>query len=161
MYNANTIFKWNPPHKKQQHKKIADTFLSGLSSKQDHNIIEVDIYSQTIAPCRGCYGCWYHTPGACIIKDDMTQLLEEYRQSDLIVRSFPLYYFGMPSQMKAFMGRLMPNSSQSFSFTASGKMKHPQVYDSCKQKHCLISTCRFQLFWESAVQVRYRAPKAI
>lgn len=125
--------------------KISDAFIKGLMhDRNKHEIETVTIGSRNIHPCSGCFACWYATPGVCSIKDDMQSILELYNQSDLVIWSFPLYYFGMPSGVKAFMDRLMPNNLPSFERKENGAIRHPQR-NSNRKKHILISTCGFHL----------------
>ena len=125
-------------------KKLADAFVLGLAEAAlECTVDEIALYEQEIAPCRGCFGCWHATPGTCIIRDDMDDLLVSFRQADVIVWSMPLYYFGMPSGAKAFLDRLMPNNSPLFE-KREGGIRHPQRYDAAAQRHVLVSTCGFQ-----------------
>jgi len=125
-------------------KKIMNAFLDGFCGKDKHDIKTVIISNQNIQPCNGCFGCWGKTPGVCVQKDDMTELLNSYREANLVIWSFPLYYFGMPSGIKAFLDRLMPNNLPSMVEIQRGGIRHPQRYDFSHQKHILISTCGFQ-----------------
>ncbi|HQK25469.1 MAG TPA: flavodoxin family protein [Synergistaceae bacterium] len=58
--------------------------------------------------CQGCFGCWFKTPGRCILKDDMEALLERLRRADAVIWATPLYHFGMTAQLKAIMERTLP-----------------------------------------------------
>lgn len=124
--------------------KITNAFLDGLGVQNTHELKTIIISKQNIQPCNGCFGCWGKTPGICVQKDDMTELLNLYRDANLVIWSFPLYYFGMPSGIKAFLDRLMPNNLPSMIEDQRGCIRHPQRYDFNQQKHILISTCGFQ-----------------
>ena len=119
---------------------LTTAFLAGMG-KHDTEI--VNIADERIEPCRGCYICWEKTPGECVIQDDMEKLLQKYREADLVVWSFPLYYFSMPSKIKAFTDRLLPLILPVIHETADGKPFHPERYDLSAQRHILISTCGF------------------
>ena len=73
----------------------------------------------------------------------MGKLLEQYINADLIIWSFPLYYFGMPSIIKAFLDRTLPTSLPYMSINEDGTTSHPPRYDLSHQRHVLISTCGF------------------
>ena len=49
--------------------------------------------------------------GMCVHQDDMSAILEEILESDLLVFSYPLYCYGMPAPLKALMDRTLPLSS--------------------------------------------------
>lgn len=97
----------------------------------------------TIEHCRGCFACWTKTPGKCVIKDDMAEILEQYIKADLIVWSFPLYYFGMPSKIKAFLDRMLPTNLPYMDMNQDGTSRHPLRYDLSHQRYILVSTCGF------------------
>ena len=137
------VLNGSPKGERSNTFKITTAFLDGLSSKQRHNINIVHICEREIHHCRGCFNCWTKTPGSCVIKDDMGKLLEQYINADLIIWSFPLYYFGMPSIIKAFLDRTLPTSLPYMSINEDGTTSHPPRYDLSHQRHVLISTCGF------------------
>ena len=120
--------------------KLTNAFLEGLD-RTDVEIIDIARFK--IQPCRGCYVCWEKTPGKCCVADDMQIFFQKYIEAELIIWSFPLYYYGMPSQIKAFMDRLLPARMPYITESANGKPKHPSRFDLTPQKHILISTCGF------------------
>ena len=122
---------------------VTNAFVEGLLWHGRHPLQTVDICDRDIQPCRGCFACWTATPGRCVIEDDMPPLLTAFRSADLVIWSFPLYCFGMPSDMKAFTDRLMPNNLPFFTATDKGGTRHPKRYDAARQRHVLISTCGF------------------
>ena len=40
------------------------------------NLADIRVFSpeQPIHPCRGCFGCWVKTPGACVLHDAYQQM---------------------------------------------------------------------------------------
>ncbi|MCL2186412.1 MAG: flavodoxin family protein [Treponema sp.] len=124
--------------------KIAHAFMEGLNANADKHIHIINISRSHIEPCNGCYSCWAITPGKCIINDDMTtDFLHQYKNADIIIWSFPLYFYGMPSKIKGFLDRLVPLTLPEIKITASGRNRHPHRYDLLHQRHVLISTCGF------------------
>jgi multimeric flavodoxin WrbA len=61
-----------------------------------------------IHPCQGCWACWIKTPGHCVQKDDMAELLNKIWQSDLLIFASPLYVDCVSAQLKTFMDRMLP-----------------------------------------------------
>lgn len=119
--------------------QLTGAFLSGMERQTEIHSEILPVSQKRIEPCKGCFSCWRKTPGTCIIRDDMSEILIKYRSADLIIWSFPLYYFGMPSQLKALTDRLLPLNLPEIR-PAGG---HPARYDLSGQKHVLISTCGF------------------
>lgn len=68
-----------------------------------------------IKHCLGCFSCWVKTPGRCIQKDDMAELLERYLSANLAVLATPLYHYNMNARMKMFIERTLPLVSPLFS----------------------------------------------
>ena len=120
--------------------KLTSAFLEGMGK---HSAETVSISEKRIEPCLGCFCCWEKTPGKCVIADDMETLLRKYREAELVIWSFPLYVFSMPSKIKAFMDRLLPLNLPFIEKMADGKPVHPARYDLEAQRHILISTCGF------------------
>lgn len=137
------VLNGSPKGEKSNTLKITKAFLEGLCSKQYHNVNMVNISEKDIQHCRGCFLCWTKAPGRCVIKDDMEELLEQYIKADLLIWSFPLYYFGMPSKMKAFLDRTLPTNLPYMRVNKKGTCGHPSRYDLSQQRYVLISTCGF------------------
>jgi multimeric flavodoxin WrbA len=88
--------------------KLTQAFIDGVAAVQNSSVDFVTISKSTIEPCRGCFCCWEKTPGKCVIPDDMSGILEKYIQADLVIWSFPLYYYSVPGIVKNLMDRLLP-----------------------------------------------------
>lgn len=137
------VLNGSPRNETSNTMKLTDAFVSGMREKENHGVDTISVNRMNIKPCAGCFGCWAKTPGECVLKDDMSGLLQTYRESDIVIWSFPLYYFGMPSGIKAFMDRLLPNNLPYITETADGRGTHPRRYDLSGQRHIIISTCGF------------------
>lgn len=62
-----------------------------------------------IKHCLGCYSCWVKTPGRCVQKDDMAEVLfDRYLKADLVVLASPIYHATMNARMKLFVERTLP-----------------------------------------------------
>lgn len=62
------------------------------------------IRGKKLSGCVMCQCCM--KDGVCAIKDDFTELQEQWYDADVILYSVPVYHMGMPAQMKAFIDRL-------------------------------------------------------
>ncbi|MDR2056553.1 MAG: NAD(P)H-dependent oxidoreductase [Desulfovibrio sp.] len=98
-----------------------------------------------IASCRGCFACWQKTPGLCAIKDDMAWILNKIITADVLVWSFPLYYFSLPGALKNLIDRELPLHLP-FMAADAPNGGHPPRHDLSRQRHAVISTCGF---WRS------------
>ncbi len=97
------------PHKEKSTTMVAtNAFLRGMLDSGRYEAETVHITGLTIRPCMGCLSCWGRTEGECVIKnDDIPALKEKILASDILIASFPLYYFGIPGQFKVMMDRLL------------------------------------------------------
>ena len=102
----------------------------------------VDVSQLNIRGCKGCFACWAVTPGQCVIKDDMAGILPKLIEADVVIWSFPLYYYNVPGDLKNFIDRQLPLvlPEMSKDVETGG---HPNRYDFSKQRHFVISTCGF------------------
>ena len=129
--------------------RLANAFIQGLRTETEKaesvTIEELDLASLKISPCRGCFSCWKNTPGECCIKDDMQMIIEKELEADLIIWSFPLYYFSVPGLLKNMIDRQLPMNLPFMSKDDSGcgSGGHDARYDMSGKKHVLISTCGF------------------
>lgn len=100
------VLNGSPKAERSNTLNITKAFLKGFPA--DTEVEQVNLYKKDIKPCLGCFSCWSRTPGSCVIKDDMQEIYEKIKAADIVIESFPLYFFGMPSQMKATTDRCLP-----------------------------------------------------
>ena len=138
----------SPKGKRSNTWRLTSAFLEGITAKEESSgslpteIETLNIGSLNIKPCLGCFSCWSKTPGKCCIHDDMQGVIEKILWADVVVWSFPLYYFGLPGQLKTLIDRQLPMSLPFMSAeTESGG--HPSRYDMSGKRTVVISTCGF------------------
>ena len=103
-----------------------------------------------IKHCLGCLGCWLKTPGRCIQKDDMQELLELYLGSDVVLIATPVYVDNVTGLTKDFMDRLIPITDPHFELDEQGESRHIKRYERYPAMVAL-SSCGFPE--QSAFQV--------
>jgi multimeric flavodoxin WrbA len=71
-----------------------------------HEIERVNLPTMDVTGCQGCYAC-QQTPNeaSCVIRDDATDVLKRLVETDAVVYASPLYMWGFPSKIHAFMER--------------------------------------------------------
>jgi multimeric flavodoxin WrbA/putative sterol carrier protein len=126
--------------------KVSNTELllkEFLKGAQDEGAETETIYlkEKDIHPCVGCYTCWTKTPGVCVFKDDMPELLKKVKECDLLVYATPLYNYNMTALTKAFQERLLPLLDPHL-VKKEGVYRHPQRFE-VNRKMVLISTSGF------------------
>lgn len=81
-------------------------FIDGLRSA-GADVLEVCVSDLSIKPCLGCFSCWLRTPGRCIHRDAMDNVLGEMCR-ELLVLATPVYVDGMTGPLKTMLDRIIP-----------------------------------------------------
>lgn len=144
--NMNVLVLNGSPKKKSDTFRLTDAFLKGLNGQTKHDVHIINVIEKSIAPCKGCFGCWKKLDGHCVIQDDQNDILDLYRRADLIIWSFPLYCYGMPSHLKAVLDRTIP-LVQMRMVADGNRVRHETLVDFSKKKTIVISGCGFPA-WE-------------
>ena len=131
------------PKKKSDTFRLTEAFLKGLDRERKHEVRIVSVIERKIAPCRGCFECWQQMNGHCIIPDDQNEILDLYRDSDVIIWSFPLYCYGMPSHLKAVLDRTIPLVKMKMIRQADGTVRHEALADFSRIHTVVICGCGF------------------
>ena len=85
--------------------KIAKMIAEDVK-RYDYETEIVTIGKMDINGCRACMAC--KKTGECVQKDDMTQMYEKIRSSDMIILASPIYFGAETGQMKCFVDRFYP-----------------------------------------------------
>ena len=131
------------PKQKSDTLRLTDAFLKGLNRDNRHEVTVINVIDRKIAPCRGCFGCWQKSEGHCLIEDDQNEILDRYRDADVIIWSFPLYCYGMPSHLKAVLDRTIPLVKMKMVQLPDGTVRHEPLADFSKIHTVVISGCGF------------------
>lgn len=128
--------------------RLTSAFLQGITAREESAcgqtpaVETLHVAKLDIKPCLGCFSCWSKTPGTCCLHDDMQAIIEKILWADVIIWSFPLYYFGLPGPLKNLIDRQLPMSLPFMSVEAQNG-GHPSRYDMSGKRTAVISTCGF------------------
>lgn len=128
--------------------KVTEAFVDGICEEScgSAEVETINIVDCKITPCTGCLSCWGKTAGECVIKDDIPQIKEKILRSDIIVESFPLYFFGMPGILKLFTDRMLSMMCTYKGQRAElGTSFHGLRYPSKDKKFVIVSSCGYAL----------------
>lgn len=91
------------PRKKGTSARIAQAFTDTMEKKG----VPVEHFYLNGMSYKGCQGCeTCHTKqDKCILKDDLTTVLDAMRTADVTVFSSPVYYGDISGQLKSFIDR--------------------------------------------------------
>ena len=82
---------------------LCDQFLKG-AKEVGHRVEKVFLGSRKIGYCIGCYYCQSHKD-QCVIKDDMSEILDKIQAADVLVLASPVYFYSINAQLKAVIDR--------------------------------------------------------
>ena len=137
------LINGSPRREQSSTLRVSKAFLEGV--RGDGDVVDsIDIEKSNIRGCLGCFTCWYKTPGVCVFKDDMPALFRDhFLKADLVVWSFPLYFYSLPAKLKAFMDRTFVNDCPDMVTDGKGRPTHPLRHDTSHMRHVIVSTCGF------------------
>ena len=89
----------------------------------------IHLSEKKIETCFGCEACFFQTPGACKIKDDMSSLIDKFISSDVVVFATPLYMDNVSGLTKTFLDRLLPILEPHYEKDKLGECRRCARYD--------------------------------
>jgi len=111
-------------HETSKTELVLQKFLEG-AKRAGASAETLYLRNYRINHCLGCLDCWLKTPGRCVQKDDMTEVLfDKYLQADLVVLASPIYCATMNARMKLFVERTLPMMDPLGEMTESGGSPH-------------------------------------
>ena len=131
------------PKERSDTFRMTEAFLRGLNRDGQYDVTVVRVIEKQIAPCRGCFGCWQRQDGHCVIEDDQNAILDLYRDANVIIWSFPLYCYAMPSHLKAVLDRTIPLLKMDMRLEADGTVRHEELADFSGTHTLVICGCGF------------------
>ncbi len=82
---------------------LMEELLAGISRDGGVDITRMYLSQMNINPCTGCGEC--EKTGNCNIDDDMNKIYPLLEESEIIVISSPVYFFGVTAQAKLMIDR--------------------------------------------------------
>jgi multimeric flavodoxin WrbA len=99
--------------------------LEGL--KKEHDVDIFTVSEMNIQYCIGCFDCWVKTPGRCVLKDDMEQILKSTVHADLQLFLSPAVAGFITADTKKVLDREIPLVLP-FIRNFGGECHHPARY---------------------------------
>ncbi|MBT9775878.1 flavodoxin family protein [Clostridium sp. MCC353] len=92
------------PRPKGNTRKMVEAFCEGAVST-GHHVDVIDVCRKKISGCLACEYCHTKQEGICIQKDDMQEVYELLKSTDMLVIASPIYYHGISGQLKCVIDR--------------------------------------------------------
>jgi multimeric flavodoxin WrbA len=102
---------------------MVSAFLKG-AKEAGAETITVFLAEKEIKYCTACKACWFKTPGKCVIRDDMAEIISLTEDADVRVLATPLYFDNISSLLKTFIDRLMVTASPYWGKDREGECRH-------------------------------------
>lgn len=99
------------PRRKRNSESLSDSFLEPLR-KNGCRITEIRVSDLNIRHCTGCEAC--QKTGACVLKDEMTQVYEALDRADWVVLVSPVYFNSVTGILKVLIDRCQVYWSRKF-----------------------------------------------
>ncbi|MFH1625354.1 MAG: NAD(P)H-dependent oxidoreductase [Pseudomonadota bacterium] len=90
------------PRKNGNTSILLASFLTG-AERFGVRTYNLDVADRKITPCQECLTC--EKEGFCPINDDMQEIYPLFWRADIIVLATPVFFYGVPAQMKAVIDR--------------------------------------------------------
>jgi multimeric flavodoxin WrbA len=91
------------PRQSSNSAAIARRFTE-TAANRGARIETVVLNDLTYRGCQGCMSC-KTTSDKCVLKDDLSGVLESLKQADIVVMAMPVYCSDVPGQVKCFFDR--------------------------------------------------------
>jgi multimeric flavodoxin WrbA len=93
---------YGSPRKDGNTDLLLNAFLKEFENP-DHIISRFYLRKMSISPCIECEKCY--TTGTCVLDDDMKALYPKFKNSDIVVLSSPVFFYGLNALAKAMVDR--------------------------------------------------------
>lgn len=90
------------PNKRSSSNLLAEHFIRSVQ-EAGHTVGAIGAAHAGLRPCTGCVRCSYE--GSCTQKGAMGVSRRQIPAADMLVSVTPLYYYGMPAQLKPLADR--------------------------------------------------------
>lgn len=106
----NILILLGSPRKNANTKQMAREFAQG-AQENGHQVTIIDAAALDVHGCMACDQCW-KLGIPCVQEDDFYKITPALEKADVLVFACPVYFYGMPAQLKAVIDRLYSYCSE-------------------------------------------------
>lgn len=99
--NKKVLILSGSPRKGGNSDVLCDQFAKG-ALESGNEVEKIRVADKHIGYCRACYAC---KTGACVLKDDMAEVLQKMIDADVLVLASPVYFYSIAAQLKTVIDR--------------------------------------------------------
>ena len=126
------------PRKGGNSDTLCDEFMKG-AIEAGNEVEKIFVAGKNIGYCNACYAC--KDTGVCVIKDNMTEVLQKMLDADVIVLSSPVYFYSISAQLKAVIDRTVARwlefRDKEFYYIMTAAEDEKQLLDILEQQHLM------------------------
>ena len=100
--SRNVLILSGSPRKNGNSDILCDEFMRG-AVESGNEVEKIRVAEKNIGFCTACCTC--KDTGTCIIKDDVTEILQKMIDADVIVFASPVYFYSIDAQLKTLIDR--------------------------------------------------------
>lgn len=136
------VLNGSPTGEKGMTWYVANRMIAGMQ-KAGAEVTTIHLAHKKIHHCTGELACWFKTPGKCIHRDDMDEILHGYDGIETLVLATPVYVDGMTGLLKNCLDRMVPVADPHIEIR-DGHCRHTERSTVTKIKRvALVSVCGF------------------
>ena len=141
------------PRKSSNTEILVDKVIAGCMSKTDVDVEKVTVVEKNIKYCTGCITCCFPPPGtgACVIKDDMAEILEHMKSSDAFIFGTPNHMGTITAPLLNFLSRMMPLFDFKITYDDRGNMLGGELSSKIRDKKAAIVISQGDPFFSSSL----------
>lgn len=109
MKNKKVLILSGSPRKNGNSELLCKEFEKG-ALESGHQVEMISLRDKKINYCTGCGSC--NMKHKCVLKDDMSGILDKMVEADAIVMATPVYFYTMDAQMKTLIDRTVPRYTE-------------------------------------------------
>ena len=102
-------------------------YLADIAQEFYRNSSTIHVYEKKIYDCVSCSACAVKTPGICVFKDDMTEILTDIVNSDYLIFLTKISFGSYDSRLKKVIDRFLPLMVPKY-VLRKGEMHHKNRY---------------------------------
>jgi multimeric flavodoxin WrbA len=132
------------PRREGNTAKLLREVLKGVE-EEGGEIEEIPVTARNIQPCGEIFDC-IENNGVCPIQDDMVEIYEKLKETNVVIVATPIMNLGIPAKLKALMDRC-----QTF-WVRKYVMKNSFISPEKKKRRKGLFVCTAGLNWSKVFQ---------